>query len=106
MNQRHMGGGRESVNYSFFQSPVCFPVKQDGALPHPCVLAAHGSLLLCMCVCECWYEHTCAVRAFQQLSAYYRLSLQRCNGPMGIGFGKLANKLTDEWNVKLSPLTC
>jgi len=24
---------------------------------------------------------------------------------MGMGFGKLDNKLTDEWNVKLSPLT-
>lgn len=53
MNQRHMGGVRESVNYSFFQSPACFPMEQDGALPHPCVLAVHGSLPLCMCVCVC-----------------------------------------------------
>lgn len=98
MNQRHMGDGKEWVNYSFFQSPVCFPVEQDGALPHPCVLTAHGSLLRCVCVCvyEHWYEYTFAVRAFHRLSACYRLSLQRCKGLMGTGFGKLANKLTDK----------
>ncbi len=60
MNQIHMGGGKEWVNYSFFQSPVCFPMEQDGTLPHPCVLTAHGSLLLSLSLSLCVRACACA----------------------------------------------